>query len=83
MITTHVIPIKDEREHCKDSIEKDYPMGPWLVSKCKCGPRIEKKGEGYLVYHRSYDGREAIEEAAVILDLPFTGDGWEISVLNF
>lgn len=82
MVATHIIPINDEAEHCKDAAEEDYPMAPWLVSKCKCRPRIEKKGEGYVVCHRSFDGREAIEEASAILGLSMTGEGWEVVVCN-
>lgn len=52
----HVYPVADLQEHVTDSL--GYP---W----CGCAPRVSYEGEGILVVHNSYDGRELVEEHGV------------------
>ena len=53
----HVMPINDLKEHDEDT-------------SCECQPAVEMDdaGNGFLVIHNSYDGREAVETANEILD---------------
>lgn len=51
METDHIYPINDEREHKLKSLD------------CPCGPRIDWSFPNPLVIHRSWDGREFVEEA--------------------
>ena len=46
----HVLPLNDLRPHVE--------AGEW----CHCQPRIQQEGEGKVVIHNAYDGREFYEE---------------------
>lgn len=48
--TYHVIPVGDLKEHNSDG------------KLCHCKPRLEKEGDGWVVIHNAYDGREFFEE---------------------
>lgn len=52
--TYHVIPTDDLKEH--DS----HGAG------CHCKPEVRAEGEGWLIIHNSYDGREFFESDSVI-----------------
>jgi hypothetical protein len=58
--TTHLIPLNDTGEHQIPYRDNDQ-------STCPCGPECRlvqgEAGDGLLVKHRSFDGREAVEEA--------------------
>lgn len=55
----HVYPLNDEKEH--DVSDE--------ATTCHCGPRIDWSGPVPLMIHRSFDGRELIEEAERIKDM--------------
>lgn len=52
METVHVIPINDLREHSASS------------SDCPCWPDVQIVDGGEVIVHRSWDGREILEQAA-------------------
>ena len=45
----HVVPTNDLKEHVE--------RGTW----CHCEPRLEAEGDGTIVIHNAYDGREFVE----------------------
>lgn len=61
----HVIPIDDLKGHSGELTETGtYEKGLFIVrltSQCECKPRIEYEGEGAIVVHNSFDGREGVE----------------------
>lgn len=55
----HVFPLNDLKEH-------DTSGG--IVRLCHCQPKVEQYGEGFVVIHNSYDGREITENAVDALN---------------
>jgi hypothetical protein len=49
MTTIHVMPRDDLREH----EESEF---------CACKPKVKYTGEGRVIVHNSYDGREVLEQ---------------------
>lgn len=47
--TVHVLPVNDLKPHLESEA-------------CKCAPRVEEVGNGRVVIHNSYDGREFYED---------------------
>jgi hypothetical protein len=47
--TIHVLPVADSKSHTE------------VGTRCKCEPRIEQVGDGTIVVHNAYDGREFYE----------------------
>ena len=54
-IMIHVLPLNDLREHEE-------------TTTCPCGPVVEWEHAEPLVIHRSWDGREYIEDAERIIN---------------
>jgi len=59
MSDVHVLPLNDLKPHEESR-------------QCECRPRVEKQGEGTVVVHNSWDGREILERA--LDELPKTGN---------
>jgi len=49
-MTINVMPVNDLRPHSESPA-------------CECRPRVEQAGEGSVVIHNSWDGREVFERA--------------------
>lgn len=47
-LKVHVLPVNDLKVHAESEL-------------CECRPRIEQSGNGWLIVHNSYDGRELFE----------------------
>ncbi len=56
----HVYPLDDLEEH---DLECVYPPIGNPYCKCKCNPLFTEEGEGVLIVHNSFDGREVFEQA--------------------
>lgn len=53
----HVYPVSDLKSHYLETNQ-------WLdvlTCECDCEPRIENSGDGFVVIHNSFDGREGVE----------------------
>jgi hypothetical protein len=61
----HVYPINDEKEH---NLNTEFPVIGEPVCKCECLPIHEKEGEGLVIVHNSFDGREGVEWVSQILN---------------
>lgn len=55
----HVVPLNDIMRH--------DPVA------CRCNPRMEVYNGNHLVIHRSFDGREAVEQAEELLGIKSDG----------
>jgi hypothetical protein len=78
----HVIPLNDEQDHLETSREKD-PGWKFsdIICDCPCQPRriLANDGVTIIFIHRSYDGREALEETLAILgQYPPSEKGWGV-----
>jgi len=56
----HVYPVDDLEEHYLECV---YPPIGSLYCPCKCNPEFREEGEGVVVIHNSFDGREVFEQA--------------------
>lgn len=56
----HVSPINDLNEHI---LKCEFPTDGLPYCRCPCNPAYQIEGEGVLVIHNSFDGREVLEEA--------------------
>lgn len=61
----HAYPIGDLQEH---SLNTDDTLVVIIKSDCPCEPRIGGNSPWWTIIHRSFDGREAIEEVNEILN---------------
>lgn len=50
-----ILPVRDIREHWKTDL------------KCDCIPKVEIENGVLILTHNAFDGREAVEEAALIM----------------
>jgi len=55
----HVLPVDDTRDGAPFEHEE--------TTTCPCAPSVERVGDGFLVVHNSFDGREAVEWANAVL----------------
>ena len=62
----HVVPLNDLEDHDAECMHRPYGFHP--LCHCKCNPRHEVVGEGMVVVHNSFDGREGVEWANEILN---------------
>lgn len=75
----HTVPVDDVKEHSLHTEIEGRPFGEEVCCYCDCHPRrIQEDDEKVIFVHRSYDGREALEEANEVLGLPTPKGGWII-----
>lgn len=62
----HVYPVDDLQEHDLSC----HPVLNWTgaLCFCPCNPTYQSEGEGLIVVHNSFDGREGVEWAKEILN---------------
>lgn len=70
----HVIPMNDLKDHLTESYFPSITRpdhGPSDVPQpyCTCKPKVMRHGDGWVVIHTSWDGREGVEWAKAILDV--------------
>jgi len=61
----HVYPRNDLEEHYLECV---YPAIGSPYCPCKCDPQFKEEGDGLLIVHNSFDGREGVEIANEILN---------------
>lgn len=61
----HVYPTNDLHEHI---LQCEYPPIGAPFCPCNCEPIWKEEGEGLLIIHNSFDGREGVEWANEILN---------------
>ena len=54
----HVLPCNDLKEH---NSECTFPAIGYPFCECECNPTYKEEGDGFLVIHNSFDGRENFE----------------------
>ena len=60
----HVYPVNDLEEHYLECV---YPAIGHPYCPCKCNPEFKEEGDGLLIVHNSFDGREVFEQAAEMI----------------
>jgi hypothetical protein len=63
----HVYPLHDTYEHL---LAVFFPPIGIPQCKCICKPTYQQQGEGLLIIHNSFDGREGVEWTREILNKP-------------
>lgn len=77
----HVFPVGDTHEHVTEAdwrtlnngtIGEDgnayHDVRQVLICECPCIPIVKEEGDGYMIIHNSFDGREGVEWANEILN---------------
>lgn len=59
----HISPVNDLKEH---DLECKFPAIGYPFCECECNPSYKEEGDGFLIIHNSFDGRENFEPDSAV-----------------